>query len=614
MPQDELVIRVKLNGARQYASDATVVAASTEKIGRSANVAATGMNNAHKKGFLLNQTLFTARRYLYAATLGFTAAAGASVIMGIKFNAAMEQNRVAFEMFLRGKDGRGGVQAANKELDFLFKLAATTPFEFPWLVNAARSFLAVGFKVQEVNGMLKVLADTAAAFGLQQEGIDRMTLAFSQMLATGRVLGGELRQLEQLGIPARNLLRQQLGLTADEMKRIGDLGIPAKTGIVAILQGLQQMPGIAGASARQARTLNGQLSTLHDNFSQLMGEATKGFTERLRTQIVPGLNDLVNEMRDAFATGGGWDQAIKVMDQHFHAGGKIVQVWNTLKQIFHTATVLIGFMAAHIKVILFLFKLWLALWVAERVILIGVNTQKRITLILDKSIATWTTINSFRKKDLARSTALLTWATRIYTAAVYGEIQAQNGQFVSITRTQMAVLRLRGAYLGFAATLGVSGGVLGAIIIAITALFTASIYAFIHFRRWRKEIGLLTISFSPLLGVIELLITQVDRLRRVGSWLWGHAKGLGGWLGGGWHRGFANGGRGISGGWGVVGERGPELMRIPAGSDIHPLGPSPLPLAAGVEAVVEVPAIFKVDSKVFAQSMARVRLTQKARS
>src|SRR5262245_26346166 len=121
MAQDELVIRVKMQGARQYAADATLVAGSTERMGRAATTAGAGFNQAHKRGFLLNQTLFTMRRYLYAATLGLTAAAGASTIMGIKFNASMEQNQVAFTMFL------GSTRAATKELQFLFNLAKFTP-------------------------------------------------------------------------------------------------------------------------------------------------------------------------------------------------------------------------------------------------------------------------------------------------------------------------------------------------------------------------------------------------------------------------------------------------------------------------------------------------------
>src|SRR5688572_20265165 len=215
------------------------------------------MDHAARRGFLLNQALFTMRRYLYAATLGFTALGVVAVRAGINFNAMMERNTVAFTHFL------GSTTAAKNELTFLFDLAKQTPFEFAYLADATRKFLAFGFGLKETNAILTTMGDTIAGLGLGQEEIDRFTLAIGQMLASGRVLGGELRQLEQLGIGARRILKEQLGLTGEQIGKIGELGLKASHAIPALMRGMRE--DFEGQARALSKTYEGQLSTLKDN-------------------------------------------------------------------------------------------------------------------------------------------------------------------------------------------------------------------------------------------------------------------------------------------------------------------------------------------------------------
>lgn len=55
---------------------------------------------------------------------------------------------------------------------------------------------------------------------------------------------------------------------------------------------------------KQSKTLNGQLSTLKDNASQLLGALTSDLSEGLRSELLPLANNMIGELQEAFESGG----------------------------------------------------------------------------------------------------------------------------------------------------------------------------------------------------------------------------------------------------------------------------------------------------------------------
>lgn len=281
------------------------------------------MSRATRRSFAYQQALFTVRRGIYATTLAFTAGSVAAVKYGLDFNMTMEENRVALAHFL------GGTGAANRELATLYDLAARTPFEFADLTTAARKFLAFGFTVNETNDYLRILGDTVAGLALGAEGIGRATLAIGQIQAKGRVMGEELLQLTELGIPALQILQRELGLTAEQVGRIGELSIPASVAIPALMRGMAKE--FDGAAEEQSKTMRGRLSSLRDYSRQLMGTLTFPLFELLRLRVIPRAAEIVQAMQEAAKDGGGVGAAIRVLDEQVGAGGHIIEWWNRLR-------------------------------------------------------------------------------------------------------------------------------------------------------------------------------------------------------------------------------------------------------------------------------------------
>lgn len=227
---------------------------------------------------------------MYAAQ-GVGLAAGAvaaySIKEGIQFNSTMESNRMALEQFL------GSTQAADRFLKQLFETAKRGPFEFTQITKAGRQLLAFEFTKGEATKTLDAISDSVAALGGSAELIDRVVIAMGQIQAKGRVQGDELLQLAEAGIPAYQILRDELNLTADEVKRIGNAGITADQAIGALVEGMSDRFG--GAAERQAKTFAGQMSILKDNYSQMMGAMTEGLFNEMKDWL-PMVNETAEEI------------------------------------------------------------------------------------------------------------------------------------------------------------------------------------------------------------------------------------------------------------------------------------------------------------------------------
>ena len=238
---------------------------------------------------------------------GMTALGAAAV----RSAAQMEQNRVAFTTLLRS------AEKAKRFLAAMEKFAATTPFELPGVLAASKRLLAFGFTAEQVLPILRAVGDSAAALGLGEDGIQRMTLAIGQMQAKGKIQAQEMLQLAEAGVPAWELLAKAIGVDIPTAMKMAEEGqISAAQGIQAIVAGMNAK--FSGMMEAQAQTINGIMSNIRDSVGQTMtaigddivrglnlkehfkgmqdwlanfAQAVKsyGIGETLRTMIPPGL-------------------------------------------------------------------------------------------------------------------------------------------------------------------------------------------------------------------------------------------------------------------------------------------------------------------------------------
>ena len=213
---------------------------------------------------------------LAMTALQSTLSAGKSAF--IEYNAQLEQTRVAFTSML------GSATQANAMIANLQKFAAETPFEMPGVRDAAQQLLAFGYDTEEIIPTLTALGNAASGLGRGQDGFNHLAFVFGQIRTTGKLMGQDVMQLAQLGVPVKDILAKNLGLTKDELANIGEVGIDADVAIKALIDGMNER--FPEMMKKQSETFEGVLSNIKDNIGQAFGLAGMPLFEEAKQALL----------------------------------------------------------------------------------------------------------------------------------------------------------------------------------------------------------------------------------------------------------------------------------------------------------------------------------------
>lgn len=256
-------------------------------------------------------------------------AVGAAKEAFIDYNATMEQTQIAFESML------GSATEAKALMADLKTFAAKTPFEFEDIAPAAQQLKAFGFEAEQILPTLTAIGNASSGLGKGTEGLKQMAFVLGQIKTTGKLMGGDVMQLSQLGVPVKEILAKNLGLAADQMAEIGKLGIDADTAIQALITGMNDR--FPDMMKKQSESFSGMMSTIRDNMNQIAGKIGEPIFNSVKdaTKRVTGLFDemLTNVNQKGLA--GIFDGIIpdKLADNIHHLFDSIGQGWEALKGI-----------------------------------------------------------------------------------------------------------------------------------------------------------------------------------------------------------------------------------------------------------------------------------------
>lgn len=241
-------------------------------------------------------TLVTGAAVGGAAILGLGALVGKT---GLDFLTMQENATTAFTTML----GDGG-KAADLMKD-LQGFAASTPFEFPEIANSAKSLLAFGVGAEDMTTTLQRVGDIASGIGAPLGEIAEL---YGKAKVQGRLFGEDINQLTGRGIPIIKELAKQFGVSESAVK---DLVAEGKVGFPNLEQAFKDLTSnggqFAGMMDAQSKTFDGMLSTLKDGFAQLAGQAVQPFFE-LAKQGMAGLTELISgpAVQNGIANLVGW--------------------------------------------------------------------------------------------------------------------------------------------------------------------------------------------------------------------------------------------------------------------------------------------------------------------
>ena len=273
-------------------------------------------------------------------TVATTAFAGLASI-GVKYNATMETYATSFEVMT------GSAEKAAEVVDELKDIAASTPFEMPELAETTQLLMNYGFEAEDALDKMQMLGDIAQG---SADKMNRIATAYGQMSSAGKVSLEDVKQMIEAGF---NPLQEISESTGESMSSLYDRISAGTISVDEITESMQRATSEGGkyfqSMEKQSQTFSGQLSTLKDNAQSLLGNVTSGIFEKMAQDILPKLNEVLENLNSAFEEGGfqGMLDAIGQMSPVLDGIITKIQGFSaTLQNLGISPTAFVGFVAA----------------------------------------------------------------------------------------------------------------------------------------------------------------------------------------------------------------------------------------------------------------------------
>jgi tape measure domain-containing protein len=176
--------------------------------------------------------------------------------------------------------------AGKAKGDALFKeireFAVQTPMMLKDLASGAQTMLAFNIEAEKVMPMLKSIGDISMG---DAQKFNSLTLAFSQMSATGKLMGQDLLQMINAGFNPLATISEKTGKTIGELKEEMEKGKITTQMVTDAFQAASSEGGkFNGMLEKQSKGINGAISNLQgaiDDMYNAIGSAAEGATVSL---------------------------------------------------------------------------------------------------------------------------------------------------------------------------------------------------------------------------------------------------------------------------------------------------------------------------------------------
>lgn len=221
-------------------------------------------------------------------------AAEGFISSGIEYNAQIEKYTTGFTNML------GSAEAAQQVMSQIQEDAAKTPFDVASLTQANQYLISAGENASYARNTIMALGDAVSATGGGNDELNRMAQNLQQIANTGKATAVDIKQFAYAGINVYGILADYTGKSTAEVQNMTisyDL-------LTQALQAASEEGGRYYSSMdTQSQTMNGRVSTLKDNVSQLAGLLTGDLSSGIGV-VIGNLNDLIVKAQEAYKTDG----------------------------------------------------------------------------------------------------------------------------------------------------------------------------------------------------------------------------------------------------------------------------------------------------------------------
>lgn len=222
------------------------------------------------------------------------AAAKSLIQSGIEYNAQIESYRVGLTNML------GDAQAANEAMAAIQEDAARTPFSVDSLTQANQLLISAGENAGYSRKVIMALGDAVSATGGGNAELSRMAANLQQIANVGKASAIDIKQFAYAGINVYQVLADYTGKTVQEVQ---NMTISYDLLSEALIAASEEGGRYYNAMDTQSQTMNGRVSTLKDNVSQLAGLMTGDLSSGIGV-VISNLNDMTVAAIEAYKTDG----------------------------------------------------------------------------------------------------------------------------------------------------------------------------------------------------------------------------------------------------------------------------------------------------------------------
>ena len=213
---------------------------------------------------------------------------------GVSYNAQLEQYQTALTNML------GSASAAENALEQIKQDAARTPFDTAGLVKANELLISTGVDADSSRKVILALGDAVSATGGGNEELSRMAQNLQQIKNAGKATAADIKQFAYAGIDVYGILADYTGKSTAEVQK---MTVTYDLLTAALKKASDEGGRYYNSMSTQSETLNGQMSTLTDNATQLAGLMTADLTDGIK-MVVGNLNDMTVAAAEAYKTDG----------------------------------------------------------------------------------------------------------------------------------------------------------------------------------------------------------------------------------------------------------------------------------------------------------------------
>ena len=233
--------------------------AATERMENRTQQAAAGMDKAFRQIAIAAGTMFSMQQ-----AVGF-----ANSIVQVR--SQIQSLQVSFETLLGSKD------KANAMFSELKDFAAKTPMQLQDLASAAQTLLGFNYDQSKVVDMLKSIGDISMG---DAERFKRLSLAFAQMSATGKLMAQDLMQMIAADFNPLSIMAEKTGKSISQLKDEMSKGAISAQDVEDAFRAATAEGGkFYGMLLAQGQTMQGSLAQLEGawaDFLNSLGEKGEG--------------------------------------------------------------------------------------------------------------------------------------------------------------------------------------------------------------------------------------------------------------------------------------------------------------------------------------------------